>query len=90
MLHFVQNDFGRGFPLERGRVAVPGGEPGGDGGFQFTGAVKGSTANHAVREEGEEALHLIEELLVRVKWNWNRLPFFGLSQRSNSVLLWAL
>src|ERR1700756_4053497 len=59
-LHFVQNDFGGSFPLERGGVPIPGGEPGVNGGFQFTGAVEGSAPNHAVRDEGEEALHLIE------------------------------
>jgi hypothetical protein len=35
-------------------------KPGVDGGFEFGGAMEGSAPNHAVSDEGEEALHLIE------------------------------
>ena len=29
------------------------------------------------------------ELLVGVKWKWNRFRFFGFSQRCTSALLWV-
>jgi hypothetical protein len=30
-----------------------------------------------------------QELLVGVKWKWNRFRFLGLSQRCTSALLWV-
>ena len=60
IVHLVEDNICRGFPNEGFRLLVPVGQPLVDGALQFGDAVKSSAADHALRDESEPALHLIE------------------------------
>ena len=69
--HPVEDDISRGLPNERLGLVIPVGEPGIDGTFEFFNAAEGAATDHAFRDQGEEALHLIEPRTTnRQKNSW--------------------
>jgi hypothetical protein len=48
------------FPNERLGLVIPIGKPRIDGTFEFFDTTEGAAADHAFRDQGEEAFHLIE------------------------------
>lgn len=54
-----EDDIWRRPPDERFRLVVPTGQPREDGALKFLDAMKGPSANHAIREESRLALYLI-------------------------------
>src|SRR5215831_16864061 len=60
MAHLVEDDVGCSFPDERSRLLVPLRKPLVDGALQFGDAPKGPSADHALRDQSEPTLDLIE------------------------------
>lgn len=56
----IEDDIGGGFPDERSGFVVPGRQPLIDGSLQFFDAMEGSTTDHSVGDESEQAFHLVE------------------------------